>query len=101
MGSIILKYRWAIILITLATTLIIGYQARYVETETDIKKFLPEEMTSSINMKKIEEIFGGTDMIVILLETDDVLVMPCEAIITRKGTKRLIRLFTSSRVHHD
>lgn len=73
MGDIIIKYRWIIILCTLTITMVIGYQIKNIQTETDIKKFLPEEMTSSVNMRKIEEIFGGTDMIAILLETDDVL----------------------------
>jgi hydrophobe/amphiphile efflux-3 (HAE3) family protein len=109
MGNIILKYKWLIILVTLATTLAIGFQARYVETETDIKKFLPEDMNSSVNMKKIEDIFGGTDMIAILLETDDVLT---EKTLTRvkeisrqfsrlDGIDKTISLFETKNIYGD
>ena len=38
-----------------------------------MKSQLPDHMISRLNTEKIDELFGGTDMLMVLVRTDDVL----------------------------
>jgi len=69
----IVQYRWLIIIGFMAVTLIFGFQIPKSEIDPDMKSLLPEDMISRINTEKIDELFGGTDMLMVLLKTDDVL----------------------------
>ena len=69
----IVRYRWLIIIGFIAMTFLIGSQIPKSEIDSDMKSQLPEDMISRINTEKIDELFGGTDMLMVLIETDDVL----------------------------
>jgi len=69
----IIQFRWPIILGFVAVTIILGLQLRFVEIDPDMKSQLPEDIVSRINTEKIDELFGGTDMLMVLVKTDDVL----------------------------
>lgn len=72
-ADVIVRFRWIIIIAFLATTLFFASQIPRVEIESDMKAMLPQGIESRINTEKIDEIFGGTDMLMIILKTDDVL----------------------------
>ena len=69
----IVRYRWLIIIGFIAVTLLFGSQIPRSEIDPDMKSQLPEDMVSRINTEKIDELFGGTDMLMVLIQTDDVL----------------------------
>ena len=69
----IVRYRWWIIIGFIAVTLLFGSQIPRSEIDPDMKSQLPEDIVSRINTEKIDELFGGTDMLMVLIQTDDVL----------------------------
>lgn len=69
----IIKYRWAIIVITIAVVALSIFPLLKMSTNSDLEAYLPKTMSSIINNEKIEDIFGKNDPIIILFETDDVL----------------------------
>ena len=69
----IIKFRWVIIIGFILLTALMATQIPNAEIEPDLKEALPKHMKSKVNTDKIEEIFGGDDMIMILFETNDVL----------------------------
>ncbi|MCK5148108.1 RND family transporter [bacterium] len=87
----ILKYRWPIIIGFILISLIMGAQIRRAEIEPDMKASLPEDMASRLNNDKIDELFGGTEMLMIILKTDDVLNTETLKR-TRKLSKKLNRI---------
>ncbi|MCK4853305.1 MAG: RND family transporter [Bacteroidales bacterium] len=72
-GSLIIKYRWWIIILSLLVSGFFGSQIFRAEINPDMESYIYEEMPSRINTNLIEDIFGGDEMIMILFETDDVL----------------------------
>jgi len=69
----IIRYRWIIISGFVLLTALLAIQMPNAEIEPDLKEALPKHMKSKVNTEKIEAIFGGDDMLMILFETDDVL----------------------------
>ena len=69
----IIRYRWLIIIGFIAVTLLFASQIPKSEINPDMKSLLPADMVSRINIEKIDELFGGTDMLMVLIETDDIL----------------------------
>lgn len=72
-GKFIIKYRWWIIGISLLTTLIFGLQVPRAEFDPEIENYIPQSMASRINTQKIEDIFGGNEILLMVLQTDDIL----------------------------
>ena len=73
MADVIIRFRWLIIIVFVAATLYFAIQIPLVEIESDIKAMLPRNIESRINTDKIDEIFGGTEMLMVILSSDDVL----------------------------
>jgi len=69
----IIRYRWIIIVAFIAVTALFARQVPKAKIESDMKTQLPEHWESRLNTDKIDEIFGGTDMMMVLLKTDDIL----------------------------
>ena len=69
----IITFRWLIILGFLAITVGFATQLPKSEIDPDMKSQLPHGMESRVIIDRIEELFGGTEMIMILIKTDDVL----------------------------
>jgi len=69
----ILKFRWPIIIGFILLSLAMGAQIRHAEIEPDVKASLPADMQSRLDNDKIDDLFGGTEMLMVLLRTDDVL----------------------------
>ena len=69
----IVRFRWIVIFAFIAVTLLFGSQIRRAEIESDVKAMLPQDVESRVNTDKIDELFGGTDMLMIIIKTDDVL----------------------------
>lgn len=67
------KYPWLIISFFIIITIISAFQLQNIEIDTAIKSLIPANMPSRIRIEEIESIFGGTDMVMITLQADDVL----------------------------
>ena len=73
MADFIIKYRWLIISVSLAVALSLGLLIPTVETDPEIRKFVPHSMPSRINTDSIEKDFGVQDMIIVILEDSSIL----------------------------
>ncbi|MFW5687128.1 MAG: efflux RND transporter permease subunit [Halanaerobium sp.] len=72
-SSLAVEYPLPIIIIFLLITLLSLYNLQAVELDTAIKSQIPEDMPSRTRIEEIENIFGGTEMIMLTVEAEDVL----------------------------
>jgi predicted RND superfamily exporter protein len=72
-ADIIVKCRWPIIIAFIVIAGFFAAQIPKAERDPDMINQLPTDMPSRISTDKIEELFGGTDMLMVLIKTDDVL----------------------------
>ncbi len=73
LADLVVRLRWLIIAVFALTTALFGAQLRDIEIEPEIKKQLPEHMPSRQNVARVEEVFGGSEMVMVVLTADDVL----------------------------
>lgn len=72
----ILAFRWFIIALVLAASVVAGYQITNLTIDADILRSLPDDDPDAALLKRIGENFGGNNMGIIILETDDVYQTP-------------------------
>jgi hydrophobe/amphiphile efflux-3 (HAE3) family protein len=72
----IIHYRWLVIIIFLIVTLGFMSQIPRVEIDTDLKTQLPKDMPSRMDTDKIDELFGGTEMLMVIVEAEDDVLNP-------------------------
>jgi len=72
-ADIIISCRGLIIAVFLTITILFASFIPKAELEPDLKEMLPRNISSRINTERIDELFGGTEMLMVLLDTDDVL----------------------------
>jgi len=72
LAEFVIRYRWAVIVFFLALTAFMGFQMKNASFNPDLLTYLPEHLPSRMNQKQIEKMFGGTDMVMIVVQTDDV-----------------------------
>jgi len=68
----ILKNRWIIIASVIVLTLFFGYQASFLKINSDIISSLPDDDPAASLFKNIGNDFGGNEMGMIVLESDNV-----------------------------
>lgn len=68
----IVKFRWHIIIAVVGLTIFFGYQVKDLHINSDIVSSLPEDDPAARLYREIGTQFGGNDMGLIVLETDDV-----------------------------
>jgi hypothetical protein len=64
---------WLVISFFIIITIISLLQLQNIEIDTAIKSLIPADMPSRIRIEEIEAVFGGTDMVMITVQADDVL----------------------------
>lgn len=72
----IIKWRWLVMAVFLGFTLFFAAQIPQAQIDPEVENQLPADFASRINLDKIDETFGGTEMIMITLEAADVLARP-------------------------
>jgi len=72
-SSLAVKHPVSIIIIFILITLFSLYNLQGIEVDTAIKSQIPEDMPSRTKIEEIENIFGGTEMVMLTVEADDVL----------------------------
>ena len=68
----IIKFRWLIIIVVVVLTSFLGYQLKDIKINADIISSLPDDDPVALLYKNIGEEFGGNDLGMIVLETDDI-----------------------------
>ena len=68
----IVKLRWIIVLVVIALTLFFGYQTKFLSINSDIVTSLPDDDPAALLFKNIGNQFGGNEMGMIVLESDNV-----------------------------
>lgn len=74
--SFIYRFRWPIIVFAWVSALAFGLAIPSIRIDPKVEGLIPDKMESKVNTDKLEEIFGGTDMIMIIMESDDILNAP-------------------------
>ncbi|MFN2336474.1 MAG: MMPL family transporter [Bacteroidales bacterium] len=73
MTNFIIKYRWAIISVSVALAVGLGLLIPSSETDPDIRNYIPRNMPSRVTNDSIEKEFGVQDMIMVLFTDSSVL----------------------------
>ena len=68
----IVKLRWVIIIFVLGTTVFFGYHINDIKINSDIINSLPDDDPTAYLYKEIGKEFGGNDVGMIALETDNI-----------------------------
>jgi hypothetical protein len=87
----IVRFRWLIIVCFVAVALFFGSRIPQAEIESDMKAMLPPDLESRINTDRIDELFGGTDMLMVILKSEDVLD-PQTLLRTKEISKQMKRV---------
>ncbi|MEA3494865.1 MAG: efflux RND transporter permease subunit [Bacteroidota bacterium] len=69
----VIKYKWFIIISTLLIIVACIFPLMKTTINSDLMSYLPDDIPSKINNDKIEKVFGKSDPLLIVFETDDVL----------------------------
>lgn len=72
LSRIIIKLKWIIVASVLALTIFFGYQTKFLTINSDILSSLPDDDPAASLYKTIGTQFGGNDMGMIVLESDNV-----------------------------
>lgn len=68
----IIKYRSLIIIIAIVVTLLAGFMLPRLEINPDLDNYVPDHLENKANLKELNAIFSSTEMILVMLHTDDV-----------------------------
>jgi len=71
--NFIIKYRILIIVVSVAITALLAIPLLNTTINSDLRAYLPDNMVSQQNTNKIEELFGSTDPVLLVFESDDIL----------------------------
>ncbi len=69
----IFRFRWPIVITSWIITIGFALAIPKIKIDPDVKALIPDDMITKINTDKIEQIFGGSDMIMLIMENDDIL----------------------------
>ncbi|MGD2246031.1 MAG: MMPL family transporter [Candidatus Aminicenantes bacterium] len=97
----IVKWRWVIVPVFILFAAFFATRIPKAEIESDLKAMLPSELESRVNTEEIDELFGGTEMLMLIIKAGDVLepetLQRTEAISKQmkriKGVDKVLSLF--------
>ncbi len=72
-SNFIYRFRWPVVVISWVISIGFALAIPKIVIDPDIKALIPNSMPTKINTDKIEEMFGGSDMIMIMMEQQDIL----------------------------
>ena len=72
LSNSIIKFKWPIVIVVTLLTAFLGYQIKDLKIDSDIISSLPDDDPAALLYKDIGKEFGGNDMGMIIIETDDV-----------------------------
>ena len=104
-----IRYRWLVIIAFLGITLFMTAQLKKAHFNTDLETYLPEDMPARVHQNKIEDIFGGTDLLMIVVKNDDVINKKTlkrvksfsQEMKKIKGIEKVMSLFETKQVRNE
>jgi uncharacterized protein len=69
----IIRYRILVIIGFIGTSLFFASRIPDAEVESDMQAMLPPDMATRLALDKIEDVFGGTEMVMVVVEAPDIL----------------------------
>jgi hydrophobe/amphiphile efflux-3 (HAE3) family protein len=72
-ANFIVRYRIYVIILFVLATGAVASSIPDIEVDADVKSMLPPDLPARLNINKIEELFGGTEMVMLVMTTDDIL----------------------------
>jgi uncharacterized protein len=72
----VFRYRHIFIIIPLVITVLMAIPLKKAKINPDLNAYLPEDIPSKVNIEKLEAIFGKTDPLILIFESDDILNSP-------------------------
>lgn len=72
-SDLVVKHPWWVILFFAAITGFFALQLPNLEIDPEVKNQLPPDMPERLNMNQVEERFGGSEMVMVVVQADDVL----------------------------
>jgi len=73
LAEFVIKYRWGIIFSHVALSLLFLFPLTRAEVDPDVQNMLPADMKERLDLQKIEKLFGGTEIALVIMEADDIL----------------------------
>ncbi len=104
-----IRFRWPIIAVFLGGTVFMGIQMKNASFNTDMMTYLPDDMEARVHQKEIQNIFGGTDMVMVVFKTDDVIkssTLERAKLFSKemkkiKGIEKVMSVFDTKQVHSE
>ena len=75
-SDLVIRFRVPVIAVTLVVTLALGYFIKDVRVNSDILSYLPKNDPAVRLNEHVGDLFGGTQLAVVALETDDIFTGP-------------------------
>ncbi len=72
-SNFVVRFAWLFIILFFAITAVFATQLKKVTLDTEMKNQLPDNLPTRLNLDRIEKLFGGTDMAMIVVSGDDIL----------------------------
>jgi predicted RND superfamily exporter protein len=72
-SQLVIKLRWPIIVLFFAIAAFFALQMPKAVIDPEVKNMLPDDLPERLDLNRIEELFGGTDMIMLVFSAEDVL----------------------------
>ncbi|HBY02357.1 MAG TPA: hypothetical protein DEG92_07465 [Rikenellaceae bacterium] len=69
----LIRYRWVIIIATVLLTAASLIPLLTIKVNPDLESYLPDKMQSKMNNDRIGEVFGTSEPVILIFETDDIL----------------------------
>ncbi len=73
LADLVVKFCWMIIPFFILTSVFFAIRISKAEIESEMKSMLPSHLVSRINTEMIDELFGGTEILMLIIKTEDVL----------------------------
>ena len=73
MSEAIIRYRGVIITISIALTVLAALMLPRLEISPSLDQYVPEHLENKTYLKQLNEIFGSSEVILVMLHSDDVL----------------------------
>ncbi len=73
LANAVVRHPWVTIFVFLGITAFFAAQLPKMEVDPEMTNQMPDDMPARKSLDRIEELFGGTDMLIVTFSTDDVL----------------------------
>ena len=73
LSEIVVRYPWMFILLFVGISVFFGFQLPKAEVDPDVKNQLPADYPARLDIDTLEDMFGGSEMVMLVITADDVL----------------------------